>query len=55
MCVPEEQLMALAERAQLISTRAYEARMDVRRRVEISLQRIAASLALLARVSAHRL
>jgi hypothetical protein len=52
--VSEEQLLAIAERAQLIATRAYEASMDVRDRVEISMQRIEASLALLERVRAHR-
>jgi hypothetical protein len=50
----EEQLLAIAERAQLIAERAYDARMDVRDRVEISIQRIEASLALLVRVRAHR-
>jgi hypothetical protein len=52
LCVSEEELVALAERARVVADLAYEARMAVRHRVEISLQRIEASLALLVRVRA---
>jgi len=48
--VSEEQLIALAMRAESIADRAYESRMQIRYRIEKSLQRIRASLALLARL-----
>jgi hypothetical protein len=53
--VSEEQLLAIAERAQLIADRSYESRMLVRHRIEKSMERIEASFALLARVKALRL
>jgi hypothetical protein len=53
--VSEEQLLAIAERAQLIADRSYESRVRVRHRIEKSMERIKASLALLARVKALRL
>jgi hypothetical protein len=51
----EERLVALAERARFIAASAYESRMQTRRRVDKSMQRIEASLALLVRISAERL
>jgi hypothetical protein len=48
--VSEEQLIALAMRAESLVDRAYEARMQIRYRIERSMERIQASLALLARL-----
>jgi hypothetical protein len=48
--VPEEQLIALAIRAESIVDRTYESVRQIRDRIERSVQRIQASLALLARL-----
>jgi hypothetical protein len=50
--VSEEQLIALAMRAESIVDRTYESVQQIRYRVEISMRRIQASLALLARLRA---
>jgi hypothetical protein len=52
VCMSEEELIALAERARLIADLAYDAHTQTRDCVEKSMQRIQASLALLARVRA---
>jgi len=48
--VSEEQLIVLAARAECIADRTYESRMQIRYRIEKSMRRIEASLALLARL-----
>jgi hypothetical protein len=53
--VLEERLIALDAVARAIADRAYEARLETQYRIEKSLQRIEASLAVLVRVRALNL